>query len=107
MVQIFDRHQPLPPQKPASLLLGFGMVLAGIGLLFRSRIAWTMSLLLGLVAAVNDASHMGRIKLVQPDMRIAPQVLSGELMALMLSGETVTPDFGMNRVFHSQEGKLR
>ena len=57
------------------------------------------------VAAVNDSSHMGRIKLVQPDMVIAPQVLGGELMAMMLSGETVTPDFVMNRVFHSQEGR--
>jgi voltage-gated potassium channel len=50
------------------------------------------------VAAVNDAHHMGRIKLVQPDVVIAPQVLGGELMAMMLSGEKVTSEFVMERV---------
>lgn len=51
------------------------------------------------VAAVNDARHLGHIKLVQPDVVIAPQVLGGELMAMMLSGEQITPDFVMQRVF--------
>jgi len=39
------------------------------------------------VAAVNDARHLGRVKLVQPDVVIAPQVLGGELAAMLLSGE--------------------
>lgn len=51
------------------------------------------------VAAVNDASHLGRIKLVQPDVVIAPQVLGGELLAMLLSGEEVTGDFVLQRVF--------
>jgi len=51
------------------------------------------------VAAVNDARHLGRVKLVQPDIVIAPQVLGGELTAMLLSGEQVTPDFVMQRVF--------
>ncbi len=51
------------------------------------------------VAAVNDAHHLRRIELVQPDVVIAPQVLGGELMAMMLSGEEVTSDFVMQRVF--------
>lgn len=51
------------------------------------------------VAAVNDARHLGRIKLVQPDVVIAPQVLGGELAAMLLSGEQVTPEFVMERVF--------
>lgn len=51
------------------------------------------------IAAVNDASHLGRIKLVQPDLVIAPQVLGGELMAMLLSGEKVTADFVLERVF--------
>jgi voltage-gated potassium channel len=51
------------------------------------------------VAAVNDARHLGRVKLVQPDVVIAPQVLGGELLAMLLSGEQVTPDFVMQRVF--------
>lgn len=51
------------------------------------------------VAAVNDARHLGRVKLVQPDVVIAPQVLGGELAAMLLSGEQVTPDWVMQRVF--------
>jgi voltage-gated potassium channel len=51
------------------------------------------------VAAVNDARHLGRVKLVQPDVVIAPQVLGGELAAMLLSGEQVTPEFVMERVF--------
>jgi voltage-gated potassium channel len=51
------------------------------------------------VAAVNDARHLGRVKLVQPDVVIAPQVLGGELTAMLLSGEQVTPEFVMQRVF--------
>lgn len=51
------------------------------------------------VAAVNDARHLSRVKLVQPDVVIAPQVLGGELAAMLLSGEQVTPDFVMQRVF--------
>src|SRR5574337_1248372 len=34
------------------------------------------------VAAVNDAHHLGRVKLVQPDVVIAPQILGGELAAI-------------------------
>jgi voltage-gated potassium channel len=51
------------------------------------------------VVAVNDASHLDRIKLVQPNVIIAPQVLGGELTAMLLSGETVTPEFVMEHVF--------
>lgn len=50
------------------------------------------------VAAVNDARHLSRVKLVQPDVVIAPQVLGGELLAMLLSGEEVTPEFVMQRV---------
>jgi voltage-gated potassium channel len=50
------------------------------------------------VAAVNDARHLSRVKLVQPDVVIAPQVLGGELAAMLLSGEQVTPEFVMQRV---------
>lgn len=54
------------------------------------------------VAAVNDARHLSRVKLVQPDVVIAPQVLGGELMAMLLSGEQVTPEFVMQRVFQQE-----
>lgn len=51
------------------------------------------------IAAVNDARHLSRVKLVQPDVVIAPQVLGAELAAMLLSGEAVTPEFVMQRVF--------
>jgi voltage-gated potassium channel len=53
------------------------------------------------VAAVNDAHHLSRVKLVQPDVVIAPQVLGGELTAMLLAGEQITPDFVMQRVFQN------
>ncbi len=51
------------------------------------------------VAAVNDAAHLSRVKLAQPDVIISPQVLGGELIAMVMSGEAVTPDFLMKHVF--------
>ena len=39
------------------------------------------------------------LTLAQPDVVISPQVLGGELMALVVSGEEVTPDFVMKHVF--------
>src|SRR5579875_756131 len=51
------------------------------------------------VAAVNDAHHLGRVRLVQPDVVIAPQILGGELAAMLLTGEQVTADVVMERVF--------
>lgn len=52
------------------------------------------------VVAINDSKHMERIMLVQPDMVIAPEVLGGELLAMMLSGEAITGDFIMERFLH-------
>lgn len=56
------------------------------------------------VAAVNDAHHLARVKLVQPDVIIAPQILGGELAAMLLTGEQVTADFVMQRVFQQSAG---
>lgn len=55
------------------------------------------------VAAVNDARHLSRVKLAQPDVVISPQVLGGELTAMLLSGEEVTPDFVMKHVFQRKD----
>lgn len=52
------------------------------------------------VVAISDSKHLERIRLVQPDFVIAPEVLGGELLAMMLSGETITGDFLMERVLH-------
>jgi voltage-gated potassium channel len=41
------------------------------------------------VAAVNQAKHLNRIRRVNPDMIIAPQVLGGELLTSMLVGERI------------------
>lgn len=54
------------------------------------------------VAAVNDAHHLARVQLVQPDVVIAPQILGGELAAMLLTGEEVTADFVMKRVFQQR-----
>ncbi len=53
------------------------------------------------VVAINDSKHMERIKLVQADIVIAPEVLGGELLAMVLSGEPITGDFVMNRFFRA------
>lgn len=57
------------------------------------------------VVAVNDASHLDRIKLVQPDVLITPQLLGGELTAMLLSGETVTPEFITHNIFKRLRSK--
>jgi voltage-gated potassium channel len=54
------------------------------------------------VVAISDGKHMERIKLVQPDIVIAPEVLGGELLAMVLSGETITSDFLLNRFFQGR-----
>lgn len=51
------------------------------------------------VTAVNDTFNLKRVKLVQPDVIIAPQILGGELVAMHLEGEEVTSDFLMERLF--------
>lgn len=51
------------------------------------------------VTAVNDTYNLKRVKLVQPDVIIAPQILGGELVAMHLEGEDVTSDFLMERLF--------
>lgn len=52
------------------------------------------------VVVVNDSKHMERVKLVQPDLVIAPQVLGGALLAMVLSGEQITGDFVLERFLH-------
>lgn len=42
---------------------------------------------------------VGRVKLAQPDVVISPRVLGGEPIAMVMSGEEVTPDFVMKHVF--------
>jgi voltage-gated potassium channel len=54
-----------------------------------------------IVAAVNDARQLNKVKLAQPDVVIAPQVLGGELTAMLLAGETITSDFVMQHVFQN------
>ncbi len=51
------------------------------------------------VATINDSKHIERVKLVQPDMVIAPQVLGGELLAMVLSGEHISGDFLLDQFF--------
>lgn len=55
------------------------------------------------VVAISDSKHMDRVKLVQPDMIIAPEVLGGELLAMMLNNEPITNEFLMQRFLHSDQ----
>lgn len=51
------------------------------------------------VAAVNDSKNYSRVRRVQPDMIIAPQILGGELLAMALSGEPMSGDNVLKRFF--------
>lgn len=51
------------------------------------------------IVAVNDASHLDRIKLVQPDVLLTPQLLGGELAAMLLSGEPLSAEAVMAHAF--------
>ncbi|WP_414040594.1 voltage-gated potassium channel protein [Acidithiobacillus sp. M4-SHS-6] len=55
------------------------------------------------VAAVNDSKNLGRVRRVQPDMIIAPQVLGGELLAMALNGEQLDNDAVM-KMFRFSSG---
>ena len=59
------------------------------------------------VSAVNDSRNLSRLRLVQPDVVIAPQILGGELAAMMLCGEEVTSEFVMRRVLHQEQGSKK
>ena len=56
------------------------------------------------VAAVNDAKHLNRIRSVHPDMIIAPQVLGGELLTSMLTGERIDVANIMDRILGHPSG---
>ncbi|HYM16670.1 MAG TPA: voltage-gated potassium channel protein [Dehalococcoidia bacterium] len=56
------------------------------------------------VAAVNDGKHLERVKLVRPDIVIAPSVLGGELLAMALTGEQISGEFVLERMFHVEGG---
>ena len=57
------------------------------------------------VAAVNDAKHLSRIRHVHPDMVIAPQVLGGELLTSMLTGERIDVANIMDRILGHSSSK--
>ena len=50
------------------------------------------------VAVINDGKNMDRVRRVQPDIMLAPQVLGGEILAMALSGESVSSDFVLDRL---------
>lgn len=52
------------------------------------------------VVSINDSKHVERVKLVQPDIIISPQVLGGEILAMALSGENVTGEFVLDRLLN-------
>ena len=50
------------------------------------------------VAAVSEAKNLSRVRRVHPDMIIAPQVLGGELLSSMLTGEHIDINDIMGRL---------
>lgn len=52
------------------------------------------------VAAINDGKHLERMRLVQPDILLAPQVLGGEILAMALSGEAIDSNYVLDRLLH-------
>jgi voltage-gated potassium channel len=59
------------------------------------------------VAAVNQAKHLNRIRRVHPDMIIAPQVLGGELLTRMLTGERIDIKDIMGRLLGHSDTRPR
>lgn len=57
------------------------------------------------IVSVNDASHLDKIKLVNPNVLITPQLLGSELTAMLLSGEEITADVLMKNTFERLDGK--
>jgi voltage-gated potassium channel len=57
------------------------------------------------VAAVNQSKHLNRIRRVHPDMIIAPQVLGGELLTSMLTGERIDINDVMGRLLGKTDAK--
>lgn len=51
------------------------------------------------IVAVNSGDNLDRVKLAQPHAIITPQLLGGELAAMMLAGEEITSEFVMEHVF--------
>lgn len=52
------------------------------------------------VVAINDGKHLDRVRRVQPDILLAPQVLGGEILAMALSGEPIDSDYVLQRLLH-------
>jgi voltage-gated potassium channel len=52
------------------------------------------------VAAVSNAKNLARVRMVQPDMMVAPEVLGGEVLAMALSGESITELDLLGRFLH-------
>ncbi len=59
------------------------------------------------VAAVNDAKNLNRIRHVHPDLIIAPQVLGGELLTSMLTGERIDVKNIMDRLLGHTSSKTQ
>jgi voltage-gated potassium channel len=52
------------------------------------------------VTAANDADNLARMKRVQPDLIIAPQIIGGELLAMALTGEKMDSEKLLKELLH-------
>lgn len=55
------------------------------------------------ISAVNNPENLSRIRLVKPDVVIAPQILGGELAAMLACGEEITAEHVISSVFNNLE----
>lgn len=51
------------------------------------------------IVSVNDSENIDRVKLAAPDIIISPDLLGGELTAMLLAKEEITSDFVMQKLF--------
>lgn len=58
------------------------------------------------VTVANDAGNLARLKRVQPDLIIAPQIIGGELLAMALTGEKMNSERLLQQLLHIDDEPL-
>jgi voltage-gated potassium channel len=58
-----------------------------------------------IVASAKNRKNLARLQRVGPDMIIAPDILGGELLAMVLSGESINADAILRNLFRSEPVK--
>ncbi|MEZ8143282.1 voltage-gated potassium channel protein [Enterovibrio sp. FF113] len=59
------------------------------------------------VVAVNDAKNMSKVKQVKADVLLSPQLFGSEILASILSGETIDNEMLLNMLLRSGQGLVK